>query len=82
MYFGAGPRGFPISSTALNRTVKRGCEKGVLFFMYDATVTEPCAYNVSYITAGFGENTAQALVNALDGKGKIFLSRGVPGNSG
>ncbi|MGC2783707.1 MAG: substrate-binding domain-containing protein, partial [Roseiarcus sp.] len=72
---------FPISSTALNRTVKKGCDKGVLFFMYDATVTEPCAYNVSYITAGFGENTAQALVNALNGKGKIFLSRGVPGNS-
>lgn len=72
---------FPISSTALNRTIKRGCEEGVLFFMYDATVTEPCAYNVSYITSGFGENTAQALVNALGGKGKIFLSRGVPGNS-
>ena len=72
---------FPISSTALNRVIKRGCEKGVKFFMYDATVTEPCAYNVSYITAGFGENTAQALVNALGGKGKIFLSRGVPGNS-
>ncbi|MEJ8569959.1 sugar ABC transporter substrate-binding protein [Microbaculum marinum] len=72
---------FPISSTALNRVIKRGCEQGVLFFMYDATVTEPCAYNISYITSGFGENTAQALVNALDGKGKIFLSRGVPGNS-
>ncbi|GAB2899329.1 sugar ABC transporter substrate-binding protein [Paraburkholderia jirisanensis] len=72
---------FPISPTALNRTVKRGCEKGTLFFMYDGTVTEPCAYNVSYITAGFGENTAQQLVNALHGKGNIFLSRGVPGNS-
>jgi ribose transport system substrate-binding protein len=72
---------FPVSPTALNRTVKRGCEKGTLFYMYDATVTEPCAYNVSYITAGFGENTAQALVNELHGKGKIFLSRGVPGNS-
>ena len=72
---------FPISSTALNRTIKRGCEKNVLFFMYDATVTEPCAYNVSYITSGFGENSAQALVNELGGKGKIFLSRGVPGNS-
>jgi ribose transport system substrate-binding protein len=72
---------FPISSTALNRVIKRGCSEGVLFFMYDATVTEPCAYNVSYITSGFGETTAQALVNALDGKGKIFLSRGVPGNS-
>lgn len=72
---------FPISPTALNRVVKRGCEKGTLFFMYDATVTEPCAYNVSYITSGFGENTAQQLVNALHGKGNIFLSRGVPGNS-
>ncbi|MBV9998058.1 MAG: ABC transporter substrate-binding protein [Verrucomicrobia bacterium] len=72
---------FPISATALNRTVKRGSQQGVLFFMYDATVTEPSAYNVSYITAGFGENTAQYLVNCLKGKGKIFLSRGVPGNS-
>jgi len=72
---------FPISSTALNRTIKKGCEAGLLFFMYDATVTEPCAYNVSYLTSGFGENTAQALVNELGGKGKIFLSRGVPGNS-
>jgi ribose transport system substrate-binding protein len=72
---------FPVSPTALNRTIKRGCDAGVLFFMYDATVTEPCAYNVSYITSGFGENTAQALVNMLGGKGKIFENRGVPGNS-
>ncbi|MBI4924009.1 MAG: ABC transporter substrate-binding protein [Devosia nanyangense] len=72
---------FPISSTALNRTIKRGCDEGVLFFMYDATVTESCAYNVSYLSSGFGENTAQALVNELGGQGKIFLSRGVPGNS-
>ena len=72
---------FPISSTALNRVVRRGCQEGTLFFMYDATVTEQCAYNVSYITSGFGENSAQALVNELGGKGKIFLSRGVPGNS-
>jgi ribose transport system substrate-binding protein len=77
----AGIISFPVSPTGLNRTIHKGCEKGVLFFMYDATVTEPCAYNVSYITAGFGENTAQALVNILGGKGKIFLSRGVPGNS-
>ncbi len=72
---------FPVSPTGLNRTIRKGCQKGTAFFMYDATVTEPCAYNVSYITAGFGENTAQALVNLLKGKGKIFLSRGVPGNS-
>lgn len=72
---------FPISSNALNRVVRQGCEAGVLMFMYDATVTEECAYNVSYITSGFGENTAQYLVNELGGEGKIFLSRGVAGNS-
>jgi ribose transport system substrate-binding protein len=72
---------FPISSNALNRVVQRGCQEGVLFFMYDGTVTEPCAYNISFLSGGFGENTAQALVNELEGKGKIFLSRGVPGNS-
>ena len=72
---------FPVSPTALNRTIRKGCKAGVLFFMYDATVTEPCAYNVSYITSGFGENTAQALVNMLGGKGIIFENRGVPGNS-
>src|SRR5699024_7030733 len=32
---------FPISATALNRTIRRGCKAGVKFFMYDATVTEP-----------------------------------------
>lgn len=72
---------FPVSPTALNRTIRRGCQQGVLFFMYDATVTEPCAYNVSYITSGYGENSAQWLVNELGGKGRIFLNRGVPGNS-
>jgi ribose transport system substrate-binding protein len=69
----------PTSTTALNRTVRRGCDKGVLFFMFETTVTEPCAYNVSTITAGFGENAAQALVNMLNGKGNIFIVRLVPG---
>lgn len=72
---------FPVSPTALNRTIRRGCDAGVLFFMYDATVTEPCAYNISYITSGYGENSAQWLVNQLGGKGRILLNRGVPGNS-
>lgn len=72
---------FPISANALNRVVRQGCDAGVLMFMYDATVTEECAYNVSYITSGFGENTAQYLVNELGGEGRILLSRGVAGNS-
>lgn len=72
---------WPVGPTALNRVIKQGCKQGVLFFMYDGTVTEPCVYNISYITSGPGENTAQYLVNVLKGKGKIFMARGVPGNS-
>jgi ribose transport system substrate-binding protein len=72
---------FPVSPTALNRVIEGGCHQGVVFFMYDATVTAPCAYNVSYITSGFGENTAQYLVNLLHGKGNVMINRGVPGNT-
>jgi ribose transport system substrate-binding protein len=72
---------FPISATGLNRAVKHACDKHVLFYTYSGTVTEPCAHNVSYITSGFSQNTAQWLVNKLNGGGKIFVDRGVPGNS-
>jgi ribose transport system substrate-binding protein len=69
----------PFSSTALNRAIRRGCEKGILMIMVELTSTEPCAYNVSTVTSGYGENGAQALVNMLNGKGKVFINRIVPG---
>jgi ribose transport system substrate-binding protein len=72
---------FPISATGLNRAIHHACEKKVLVWTYSATVTEPCAHTVSYITAGFPQNTAQWIVNKLGGKGNIFIDRGVPGNS-
>ena len=72
---------FPISATGLNRAIRHACQKHVLVWTYSATVTEPCAHTVSYITAGFAPNTAQWLVNTLHGRGNIFIDRGVPGNS-
>lgn len=72
---------FPISATGLNRAIRHACDKGVLVYTYSATVTEPCARTVSFITAGFPQNTAQWLVNKLNGKGNIFIDRGVAGNS-
>lgn len=69
----------PFSATAINRAVRRGCDNGILMFMVELTSTEPCAYNVSTVTSGFGENGAQALVNMLNGKGKVFVNRIVPG---
>lgn len=72
---------FPISSVGLNRAIRQACAKHVLFYAYSASVTEPCAHNVSFVTSGFAPNTAQWLVNQLHGKGNIFIDRGVPGNS-
>ena len=71
----------PASSTALNRTIRRGCEKGVIFFTFGFGVTEPCAYQVQAITNGFGENGGQVMANLLRGKGKILANHVSPGGS-
>jgi ribose transport system substrate-binding protein len=72
---------YPLSPKALNAVVDQADAKGTLMFFYDGTVTNEKAYNVSYITAGFGQHTAQALVNELGGKGKIFMNSGVSGTA-
>lgn len=69
----------PANVTALNRTIKRGCDKGVIFFTFGYTVTEPCAYQVHAITNGFGENGGQVMANLLNGKGKILANHAFPG---
>jgi ribose transport system substrate-binding protein len=81
---------YPLSPTALNPTIRQGCERGVTIVVYDSTVREPCAYNVAFITgsksddprkAFFGAQTAEAMVKMLNGRGKIFMNRGVPGTA-
>jgi ribose transport system substrate-binding protein len=72
---------YPLSPTALNRVIKQACAKKVLVFAYDSTVTEPCAYNVSNITARYGANTAQWMVNQMGGKGEMVINHGVAGTT-
>jgi ribose transport system substrate-binding protein len=72
---------YPLSPKALNAVVDQAAAKGTLMFFYDGTVTNEKAYNVSYITAGFGQNTAQYLVNKLGGQGQIFMNSGVSGTA-
>ena len=71
----------PASVTALNRTIKRGCDKGVVFMTFGQAVSEPCAYQVQAITNGFGENGAQLMANLLKGKGKILANHAFPGGA-
>lgn len=72
---------YPLSPTALNRVIKQACAKKILVFTYDATVTEPCATNVSNITAHYGANTAQWMVNQMGGKGEMVINHGVAGTT-
>src|ERR1700740_3255905 len=72
---------YPLSPTALNRVIRQATDRKVLVFTYDSTVTEPSAYNVSNITARYGANTAQWLVNQLGGKGEIIFNHGGGGTA-
>ncbi|MEW1819221.1 substrate-binding domain-containing protein [Arthrobacter sp. NPDC080031] len=80
---------YPLSPTAINSAYKDACGQGVTVVSYDATVTEPCVYNVSYITSipkdatspFMGYNAMTALTKLMGGKGNIFVSHGVVGTS-
>ncbi len=72
---------YPLSPTALNRVIHQACQQHVLVFTYDSTVTEPCAYNVSNITARYGANSAQWMVNQMGGKGEVVINHGVAGTA-
>jgi ribose transport system substrate-binding protein len=72
---------YPISPTALNTAVKNACSKGVVVVAYDATISEPCAYNVTIDQAEAGRVTATWLAEKLNGRGNIVAITGVPGTS-
>jgi ribose transport system substrate-binding protein len=72
---------YPLSPTALNRVIRQACDRHILVFTYDSTVTEPCAYNVSNITARYGSNSAQWMVNEMRGKGTLVINHGVAGTT-
>lgn len=72
---------YPLSPTALNRVIRQACQQNVLVVAYDSTVTEPCAYNVSSITARYGANSAQWMVNQMGGTGEVVINHGVAGTS-
>ena len=69
----------PGSFTALNRTIKKGCDKGVIFFTFGTAVSEPCAYQVHAITNGFGENGGQLMANLTKGKATILANHAFAG---
>jgi ribose transport system substrate-binding protein len=72
---------YPISPTALNSVIKQGCDSGIVMMTYDASVTEPCAHNVTFDQKDAGKVTAEALSDLMGNKGNVVLITGVAGTS-
>ena len=72
---------YPISPTALNSVIKQGCDAGILMMAYDASVTEPCAHNVTFDQKEAGTRTAEALADLMGNTGNVVMITGVAGTS-
>ena len=72
---------YPISPTALNPTIKRACDQGVVVFAYDSAVTEPCAYNVVTDQKELAGTSAEWVAKQMGYKGNLIFVTGVPGTS-
>lgn len=72
---------YPISPTALNPAIKNACDKGVVVFAYDSSVTEPCAYNVVTDQVALATQSAEWVAEQMGHKGNLIFMTGVPGTS-
>jgi ribose transport system substrate-binding protein len=67
------------SPTGLNGVIQQACNAGILVVSYDNVVTAPCALKVNTDQYKFGQELAQYVVNALNGRGNVIMVTGVPG---
>jgi ribose transport system substrate-binding protein len=71
----------PGSTTALNPTIQRACNAGILVFTLSAPVSLPCVYNLNESFYAGNVAMGEWMAKALGGKGSIFLDQGVAGLS-
>ena len=69
------------SPTALNGAIKAACDAGIVVVAFDNTVSEDCAYTVSYVWANYGAIQGAFVGEALGGSGSVLEIRGAAGNS-
>jgi len=67
------------SDSALNPTLRRACDAGIVVVSFDQTVSEPCAYAVASDWNRIPEVMAEWMARQLDGKGNVLLDRGLAG---
>ncbi len=67
------------SDTALNPTIKKACDAGIVVVSFDQVVTEPCAYALESDWKRIPSVMAEWMAKQLGGKGKVFVDRGLAG---
>ncbi len=67
------------SSDALNPTIKKACDAGIVVISFDQVVTEPCAYALESDWNRIPAVLAEWMAKELNGKGKVFVDRGLAG---
>jgi ribose transport system substrate-binding protein len=67
------------SAEALNPTIKKACDAGIVVISFDQVVTEPCAYALESDWNRIPAVLAEWLAKQLNGKGKVFVDRGLAG---
>ena len=71
----------PGSSTALNPTIQRACNAGILVFTLSTPVALPCVYNLNESFSAGNLAMGQWMAKALGGKGTVFIDHGIEGLS-
>jgi ribose transport system substrate-binding protein len=67
------------SDTALNPTLQKACAAGIVVISFDQIVTAECAYALESDWNRIPTVLAEWLVKQLNGKGKVFVDRGLAG---
>jgi ribose transport system substrate-binding protein len=67
------------SGDALNPTIQRACDAGIVVVSFDQTVTAPCAYKMHTDFDVMANNQAEWMAAELGGKGKLLMDDGLAG---
>jgi ribose transport system substrate-binding protein len=67
------------SDSALNPTIKKACDAGIVVISFDQVVTEPCALAVASDWDRIPAVMAEWMAKQLGGKGNVIVDRGLAG---
>jgi ribose transport system substrate-binding protein len=67
------------SDTALNPTIKKACDAGIVVISFDQVVTEPCALTLASNWERIPAVMAEWMAVQLGGKGNVLVDRGLAG---